>query len=985
MYVSSDNKKKIILCSALIALAMMMFILGRTLSNTLLLTQYSLDVLPWFYLVQSTLLVLTSIMTGKFQSKYPKQFAIKYKIFVVLSLVIFMIINRYHLPGSAFIMSIVLWTYTGITIVIAMDYASDTFDAQEYKRFNWLLQSSGTLGVIFIGVLVAYIPAKYDVEALLGIMLIIELTSIFFVTSLSTRQISSSQTLDKNPASLSKTIQQNSLFKYLALTVIFSAFISTLVDYSFKFSLATEINTNDITYIVNLVYVISTFIILMVQIFFLDFLLKKMGSKKLVLIFPLVMLISSLITLCYPSFALISILFVINQIAQNTTMGLSKNLCLNIVPQTVRRLGRVYLEGAIKPIGIALTTIPVYWITYSNSPRLCQALIVLSSLYTLYLSRHVIKGYTVQLTQSVYLRRFNPNIINISARDAQEIEIVINQSLHHQDTDVRLFALQLLSNEKIKKLPPDIATLLDSTELTIQRECARLLATHRDQREFESVAARIFSTSHDDKVRWLLSLYLLVTKPDFLLNSTTSSKQQETLASQCIVSLIYLKLGDIQQQISALEHIMALYQSPEDDKKKWFLHILQEMPNLHCDEYLINIINKSSLPLKILAVQQVGLKPDNALTSTMINHIGTPGLLFALSKSLIRLGDSFSDQIAEKMNQTNTYSVKIGCLLILSHMNGQQSEHCLMDILRSSHDMVIKTLAAKYLAYRGVEYRFSDSMRVFITQEIIREISFCQRLYAYRQFYDNTGIRNEINSRIFFLKKRILYYLTTLSGSVEILNSIPLLTNVQTSKNQTAIALELIDSNTENRVIASQLLSLFAEHGRTQIKEPPSFTEDPFLENCICTIESQNMTSIYLLTKLRKLDLFKNLAAETLLVVADCCVSKDMTTNEVIFNEGDPGDGLYLIDSGSVDVSKQGIVISHLTEGEYFGELALLVDTPRYATVTAKSEGALIFIRKQDFDRITDEVPEIMKNITRQVIYYLTNKAQTEGGSGEDI
>jgi len=975
VYVSATNKKNIILCSVMLALSMMSLVLGRTLSNTLLLTQYSLSMLPWFYLAQSVLLILISLVTGVYQSKYPKQFSIIYKVVVVLALALFVLSLHYTFSGSAFIIATLLWTFTGIGPIIALDFTSDCFDVQEFKQFNWILQVAGTLGAVLIGLIVANIPQHYDKTGILGLMILVEFLSIFCIFPM-TMQQQSIQKGSKNSPGLLSAVSQNTLFKYLALTVIASAFVNAIIDYNFKFALTTDIDEKSITNAVNIIYVISIVCTLVVQVFFLDRLLQKMGSKKMILIFPLLMLACALLAVSYPDFTIIAALFICNQVANNSTFALSKSLCTNIFPQGIRSLARIYLDGGIEPIGTMLAALAVFGLSLAHNTRIDLTLIILASLYTLYLCRHAIKTYTTQLTESVYLRRFNPELINITDRDDKEIEDIVSQSLQDQNPDTRFFALQLLSYYKLNRLPASIATLLVNSNPDIQKETARLLAVHRDQREFENSAREVFISSENDSVRWYLCLYLLSSRPDFLIQYVARTKHRETLAYTCIRALIYLKLGDIQQHITALQQTLDLYKADEYAGKKWFLRLLQEVPDIHDDEYLVKIINEGALPLKMLAIQQIGSAPSPALLACLIEHIGTPGLRYTLNDCLIRLGDTVTHQVVNRLHQSDSYSVKTGCLLILSNIKSEESERCLLDTLRKTPDMLVKTITAKYLAYQGVKQPVSKQVSAFLTQAIKDEISLYQRLCAWRPVNNIKDTGNEINARLFLLKKRVMYYFTAISGSVDILNSTPLLTNPLTSKDQKAVALELIDSNMEDRMIASWLLILFTDQQISTINETPVFPEDPLLETCLRNIESHNMESFYLLIKLRKLDLFKNLSAETLLSLAKCCVSIDMIKDEIIFKEGEAGDGLYLIDSGNVDVSKQGHVIAHLTEGDYFGEMALLVDTPRYATITATSEGALIFIGKQDFDRITDEVPEIMKSIVKQVIHYLTDAKQ---------
>jgi len=70
---------------------------------------------------------------------------------------------------------------------------------------------------------------------------------------------------------------------------------------------------------------------------------------------------------------------------------------------------------------------------------------------------------------------------------------------------------------------------------------------------------------------------------------------------------------------------------------------------------------------------------------------------------------------------------------------------------------------------------------------------------------------------------------------------------------------------------------------------------------------------------------------------------------EVVVQEGDVGDLFYVIESGALDASHDGRVLSHMATGDHFGEIALLRDVPRTATVVATEDSVLQTIQREDF------------------------------------
>ena len=114
------------------------------------------------------------------------------------------------------------------------------------------------------------------------------------------------------------------------------------------------------------------------------------------------------------------------------------------------------------------------------------------------------------------------------------------------------------------------------------------------------------------------------------------------------------------------------------------------------------------------------------------------------------------------------------------------------------------------------------------------------------------------------------------------------------------------------------------------------------------------------LALLSRLAIFRTLPPATVNQLSGALIAVHATAGEQIINEGDRGDRFYVIGKGEVDVSSDGRHVATLGEGEYFGEIALLRDVPRTATVTAKGDVELYALERDEFLSAVTGHPESM-------------------------
>jgi MFS family permease len=100
---------------------------------------------------------------------------------------------------------------------------------------------------------------------------------------------------------------------------------------------------------------------------------------------------------------------------------------------------------------------------------------------------------------------------------------------------------------------------------------------------------------------------------------------------------------------------------------------------------------------------------------------------------------------------------------------------------------------------------------------------------------------------------------------------------------------------------------------------------------------------------LRSLPIFAPLPAPTVERVVSRLIPTEAAPGTEIIRQGDPGDRFYVIEEGDVMVSKNGRPVATLGRGDFFGEIALLREIPRTATVTARTDTSLYALERDDF------------------------------------
>jgi len=131
--------------------------------------------------------------------------------------------------------------------------------------------------------------------------------------------------------------------------------------------------------------------------------------------------------------------------------------------------------------------------------------------------------------------------------------------------------------------------------------------------------------------------------------------------------------------------------------------------------------------------------------------------------------------------------------------------------------------------------------------------------------------------------------------------------------------------------------------------------------------------------ELHDISVFKDLSPEQLQLVQRYVRPVSFQKGKIIFREGEAGDGIYFILSGYVSVftGSRDYRLATFADGVFFGEMSILEDKPRSATVRAETDTKLLFMSKKDFQQLTQTEPALAAHILRRLSRDLSQRLRT--------
>lgn len=157
---------------------------------------------------------------------------------------------------------------------------------------------------------------------------------------------------------------------------------------------------------------------------------------------------------------------------------------------------------------------------------------------------------------------------------------------------------------------------------------------------------------------------------------------------------------------------------------------------------------------------------------------------------------------------------------------------------------------------------------------------------------------------------------------------------------------------------------------------------DSFWDNIFRTRDEEPLYAL-----LREIPLFDGLSRSELSSVASVLHRREYEPTEIVFQQGYPGVGMYVIREGRVQIVYEptGDVLAELEDGDFFGELALLNETPRSATAVAQTDAVLYGLFRPDLLGLVEHDSELGVQLLLRMARVISQRLVHVNGQVQDL
>ncbi len=955
--------------------------ISRTYIDVLLLSNYPTQLLPHFFLAQTVVILVITLSITPLASKGSAK--INAAIFMLggLSVLLGHALLAMQWSWFPFVFSLWLSAIPVMLIVVSLNAIADAFDVRRFKRLMIWINVAGNLGGLLTGLAIPIIISNSNSQAplyLLAFVICAASICFFFLHPMPTpaRRNARGQSPFNYP-----------LFRYIALCTFLLMIVDTFADYALKSELSKAYTDQAaIGSFMGPFYGLSNILMLVFQVAGTQMLLKWVGIAGLLSVIPVFCGFTSLGLMILPNLWMAAFIRLGENVFRFSFFSVGREIAMKPLPAQIRREGK-FLTTAVGYVGAGLGAILLWLWVDDLGLQAVAVLMLIACGFWLWAASKVTKNYQDTLEEAIRIKRFSlssleadefSNDSNLGNRD--NILDITSMAFQDKEMDTVRFSFTLLEKSQATHVPEVAYPHLNSPYFDIRVDFVRAVYQLQDTKVIALLLQRL-EVEEDGKVLWWLLKTLCLLAPKEVAPLAPRWLDSPLPLARAGAVVVLMRYGTLDSLIIAANTLKTMVSSADPYMRRGAAYAISALRTGDLEAELDALLHDSSEVVSIASMWAIADQKNTHLVPALVSKLGKGRVSLYASRTLIQLGEPVVPHIAQLIAHAPQQNTARAAVRVLSAISGEIADQAIAEAARDG-SVVTRTFLAKACAMRSKRQPNGNFLASQARQCVVDESNTVRVLKAASQIDSlHESVRLEIIQRRRMAEARLLYWFDVTTQSVELSGVIPTLLHEKTSPeiaSRHATALEFLESQTKDKELR-QAITVFEEKAIIQDEkitlEQLKALNDVWLTHILdfSTSETQekNMDITEKVMLLRRVKLFADLPGEVLLTIAETCEDRELIKDEKLFSMGDAPDGMYIVASGNIGIQRGEELLSVLCEYDFFGELGLFDDSPRMADAVARTDGMILFLQKEVFDGITEDLPEVLRALVKTVIGYL--------------
>lgn len=1015
------------------------FFLGITLiayyaaSNALFLTRFSSENLPYVYLVAAGVIILTGLGFYRLQTLIPFPVLLLGNFCFLLAGTIGLRILLETSGSDAVYFSVLVWLRLLWVLgnLGLWTLANRLFTLRQGKRLFSLILAGGVLAIILTGFLNSILIEWLGTANLLWISAS-SLSLALGLLAVSLRRFN--QVIHSHPISATPESQpQNStqLFKnpylwFIFLYTTFSTIGTYVLDYAFIGQADIHLSGEQLGKFFGGYLGASTLVTLLFLLFLTNRILRRFGVRGGLLVDPLAVGLGTIIAVLVSQFSgaglVIFWIIVATKLFDDVTVSATTNTSVRLMyqplPITQRTQAQTFVESVISPLSMGLSggLILLFRVTFHLTSL--QAIYLLLFVFIGWLAMGILLGnqYIGALQKALRRRYLTGNEENIFVDETSLCTLETYLTSPHPG-DV-LMALTLLAEHRPETLQHTLPDLLHHPA-----ESVRLAALeHLDLTQTAS-RATLEQLIHDQtQTPHLIGLAL-----------------QRMGNAACLPYLdhpnLEIRMGalvsGLKSGLDAAHSKLIVALQGNDTSRAFSAEVMGRVDTNKYATELLKLMEDEAVCVRKAALRAAAQGDDPDLWQGVVNTLADKETRSESIATFVSGGNRALPALTNALRETSSVPILRVLIRVCGQIGGESVPSMLWPLVTHSQAQVRGDVLHQLTRHRFQTENLSG-LQIEITY--LEKWAGVYQLLPHPQTSEEEFLHESLSYVLMQTRSRVLDWAML---RIPLVERGQLRQSLMASDEQGANALEMLDVRLGREKMRSLLLAIAGASATKDVvhqilkqtssapQDLPSIMASCFGENneegwvAACWLYAEQkraslpaeiiaqaaqaknvfvrevmhnphqgdrtMLTIEKTLILKSASIFSETPAEVLAELAQYLDEVEIETGKTIFEKGDPGNSMYIIVSGKVQVHDGERTLNELGDREVFGEMALLDPAPRMASVTALEPTLLLRLGQEPFYEVVDARTEIARGVIRVLSRYLREKVQDVGRLDEEL